>query len=94
MLALTHWDWEMHICISKLTIIGSDNSLSPDRRKAIMLTNDGILLILTLGTKFGEILNEIHKFSFKEMHLKILSVTWCQFCLGLNVLMSPSAMDE
>ena len=27
--ALTHWGCVMHICISKLTIIGSDNGLSP-----------------------------------------------------------------
>ena len=27
---LTHWGRETHICVSKLTIIGSDNGLSPD----------------------------------------------------------------
>ena len=26
---LTHWGWVMHICISKLILIGSDNGLSP-----------------------------------------------------------------
>ena len=35
----------MHIYISKLTIIGADNGLSPSRRQAIILTKDGILLI-------------------------------------------------
>ena len=36
----------------KLTIIGSDNGLSPGRRQAIILTNAGIWSILTLGNKF------------------------------------------
>ena len=38
------------------TIIGSDNGLSPGRHQAIIWTNDGILLIGTLGTNFSEIL--------------------------------------
>ena len=33
---LTHWGWATHICISKLTIIGSDNGLSPGRRQAML----------------------------------------------------------
>ena len=33
---LTHWGRVMHICICKLTIINSDNGLSPGRRKAII----------------------------------------------------------
>ena len=40
---LTHWGWETHICVGKLTIIASDNGLSPGRRQAIIWTNDGIL---------------------------------------------------
>ena len=42
--ALTHWGRVTHICVGKLTIIGSDNGLSPERRKAIIWTNAGILL--------------------------------------------------
>ena len=56
---LTHWRRVTHICASKLTTIGSDNGLSPGRRQAIIWTNDGILLIQTLGTNFSEILSEI-----------------------------------
>ena len=37
-----------HICVSKLTIIGSDNGLSPGRRQAVIWTNTGILLIMLL----------------------------------------------
>ena len=77
-----------HICVSKLTIIGSDNGLSPDRRQAIIWTNDGILLIGPLGTNFSEILMVIHAFPFKKMHLKMSSGKWRPFCLGLSVLIS------
>ena len=83
---LTHWGRVTHICVSKLTIIGSDNALSPGRRQAIIWTNDGILLIWTLGTNFSEISSEIHAVSFKKMHLKRSSAKWRPFCLGLNVL--------
>ena len=79
---LTHWGRVTHICISKLTIIGSDNGLSPGRRQAIIWTNAGILLIRTLGTNFSEILSEIHAFSFKKMHFKWSSGKWRPFCPG------------
>ena len=81
-----HWGRVTHICVSKLTIIGSDNGLSPGRRQAIIWTNAEILLIGPLGTKFGEILIEIHTFPFKKMHLKMSSGKWRPFCLGLNVI--------
>ena len=64
---LTHWGQVTHICVSKLSIIGSDNGLSPDRRQAIIWTNAEILLIGTLGTNFNEILFKIHTFSFKNI---------------------------
>ena len=83
---LTHWNRVKHICVSKLTIICSDNGLSPGRRQAIIWTNAGILLIGPLGTNFSEILNEIQTFSLKKMHLKMSSGKWRPFCLGLNVL--------
>ena len=83
---LTHWGRVTHICVSKLTIIGSDNGLSPDRRQAIIWTNAGLLLIGPLGTNFSEILIEILTFSFKKMRLKVSSAKRRPFCLGLNVL--------
>ena len=76
----------MQICVSKLTIIGSNNGLSPGRRQAIIWTNAGILLIGPSGTNFSEILIETDTFSFKKMHLKMLSVKYKPFCLSLNVL--------
>ena len=83
-LGLTHWGPVTHISVVKLTIIDSDNGLSPGRRQAIIWTNAGILLIGPLGTNVSEIL--IGTFSFKKMHLKMASAKWRPFCLGLNVL--------
>ena len=83
---LTHWGRVTHICVSKLTIIGSNNGLSPGRRQAIIWTNAGILLIGPSGTNFNEILIEILTFSFKKMRLKVSSAKRRPFCLGRNVL--------
>ena len=83
---LTHWGRVTHICVSKLTIIGADNGLSPGRRQAIIWTNAGILLTGPLGTNVNEISIEIHAFSFKEFHLKMSSGKCRPFCLGLSVL--------
>ena len=75
-----------HICVGNLTIIGSDNGLSPSRRQAIIWTNAGILLFGPLATNFNDIFIEIHIFSFKKIHLKMSSGKLRPFCLGLNVL--------
>ena len=75
-LSLTHWGRVTHICVINLTIIGSDNGLSPGRCQAIIWTNNGQLLIgpLEQTTNFSEILIEILTFSYKKMRLK--SVVW------------------
>ena len=83
---LSHWGRVTHICVSKLSIIGSDNGLSPDRRQAIIWTNAGILLIGPLGTNFSETVIESHISSFKKTHLKMSSAKWFPFCLGHNML--------
>ena len=67
----THWDRVTHVCVSELTIVGSDNGLSPGRRQAIIKTIAGVLLIVALWTNFSEISREIHAFSFMKMHLKM-----------------------
>ena len=92
----TSWSWPSivlvhrgrvtHICVHKLAIIDSNNGLLPGRRQAIIWTNAGIVLIGTLGTITSEILSEMYIFSFKKMHLKILSAKWRVFCLGFNLL--------
>ena len=72
----------MHISVSKLTIIGSDNGLSPGRRQAIFWTNAEILLIQTLGTNFTEIWNS---YIFIQENALKMSAKWRPFCLSLNV---------
>ena len=77
-----------NICISKLTVIGSNNGFSPGWRQAIIWNNARILLIGPLGINFSEILIEIHKLIFNEICLKVLPSKSHPFCLGLNVLHS------
>ena len=93
---LTHWGRVTHICVSKLTITGSDNGLSPKRHQAIIWTNAGILSIGPLGTaNFSEISIGIKRFSFKKMHFKMSSAKWRPFCLGLNELIRfPSVFKQ
>ena len=79
---LNQWGRVIDICIGDLTIyasmnrvsIGSANGLSPGRRRAIIWTNDGMLLIGPLGTNFSEILIEVLIFSFRKMWFKVSSV--------------------
>ena len=76
---LTNWGRVTHLCVGNLTIIGSDNGLSPGRRQAIIWTNAGILLIGPLETTFSEILIGIQTFSFKKILLKMSSGKWRPF---------------
>ena len=83
---LTHWGRVTHVSVSKLTVIGSDNGLSPDRWQAIIWTNAGLLLIGPMGIKSSEFLIAIKAFLFKKMRLKMPSAKRRPFCLELNVL--------
>ena len=87
-----HWGRVTHKCVSKITIIGSDNGLSPGQRQAIIWNNAGILLIRPLGTNFSEIFIGVQTFSFKKMDMKMSSEKWRPFRLGLNGLIA--ADDE
>ena len=82
---LTHRSRVAHICVGKVTIIGSDNGLSYGQRQAIIWINAGRLLIESFGINFSEIVIEIYTLSFKKIHLKMLSAICRQFCLGPNV---------
>ena len=82
-LLLTHWGHVTHICVSKLTIIGPDDGLSPGRFQTIIWTNTGILLIGPSKTNFNETLIEIYVIPFKKMHLKLSSGNWRPFCLSV-----------
>ena len=85
---LIHWGRMSHICVSKHTMYGSNNGLSPDRCQSIIWTNAGKLLIRILGIDFGEIFSEIHLFSFMKMYLKTSSAKWPSSCLGINALIN------
>ena len=79
-----------HICVRKLNIIGSDNGLSPGRRRAIIGTNAWLLIIWPLGTNFSEIYISkfiyFHWFHWRKCILKsrlrnvghLASVPMCQ----------------
>ena len=88
----TPWGWVTHICIGKLTIIGSDNGLSHGRLPSHYLKQYWNIYLYIyilnglLGRYLSEILIGVQMFSFKEMHLKMSSVKWHPFCLGLNML--------
>ena len=84
---LTHWGRVTHICVTKLTTIGSDNSLSPGRRQAIIWTNAGILLMRPLGTNFNEMLIEILTFSFMKMRFKSV------VCEMASILSRPQCVN-
>ena len=84
---LIRWARVTHICVSKLTITGSDNGLPSRRNQAMICTSAGIMLFGPLGTNFSEISIEMYTFLFKKMFLKMSSVKLWPFCLRLNVLM-------
>ena len=80
---LTHWGRVTRISSSKLTIICSDNGLSPDRRQAIIWTNAGIVLIGPLIMTFY--MKICCTFSVKKMYFKMFT-KGRPFCLILKVL--------
>ena len=65
-----------HICVNKLTIIGSDNGLSHERLQVTIWSNVGMLFIRTVGRKFGEIWSTIHTFSLNKIYFKPSSAKW------------------
>ena len=85
---LTHWGQETHICVGNLTIIGSDNGILTVGRRAIIWTNDRILLIWTLGINCSDILRWIHIFSFKNIHFKMSSAKRGPFCLEIGLCLN------
>ena len=78
-----------HICVSKLTIIGSYNGLAPGRRQTIIWTNDGILLKGPLGKKLQWNFNRNSNIFIHENALEnVVCEKRRPFCLGLGVLTS------
>ena len=83
---LTHWGRVTHICISNLTIIGSNNGLSPGRRQAIVWTNTGKLFIRTIGknsVKFQSKFRHFHKKNaFENVIWKITAILFHPQCVN------------
>ena len=73
-ISLTHCGRVTHICVCKLTIIGSDNGLLPGQHQTIIWTNAGILLIGPLGTKLQWNVFEIQTCSFNKLQVKMASI--------------------
>ena len=87
-IVIIHWGQVTHIYVSKVTIISSDNGLSPGQRQAIIWATAGILLIGLLGTNFSEISIKIHAVSIKKNNFNVSSWKWRTFCLCLILLMA------
>ena len=77
---LSHRGGMTHVCVSKLTIRGSDNGFLPGR-----WTNAVILLIGSLGTNFSEI--DMYAFSITKMQCRrengghLVSTSMCQLLI-------------
>ena len=79
------------VCVDILTIIGSDNGLSPGQRQAIIWTNDRILSIRPLGIRNSYIF--IQEYAFEKVFCKmgvILSQPQCVNFIVSNVPVSTS----
>ena len=84
---LNHWGRVTHICMGDLTIIGSDNGLTPGRRQAITWSNAVILLIGPSGTNLSEILIKIHTFqgnAYKTVVCKTAAILSQPQCVRLS----------
>ena len=68
-------------CVGNLTIIGSDNGLSPGRRQAIIWTNAEILFF---KNRFSDILIKILTFSLKKNAFENIVCKMAVIYLGLN----------
>ena len=80
---LSQWNRVTHICISNITITGSDNGLSSARRQAIIYANAGLLSIGTLGTNFSEILYiSIQENPFENVVWKMASLLCRPQCVN------------
>ena len=81
-----------YICVSKLTIIGLDNGLSPGWCQAIIWTNDGMLLIGLLETNQWNLNRNLHSFSqenpFENVVRKLAAIlSWPQ-CVNIAPLLT------
>ena len=85
-LSYRYWGRMTHICVSKLTTIGSDNGLSHGRCKAIIWTKAGNIVEWGPGNEIQWTFNRNLNISFKIKQFKMASGKWRSFFFGLNVL--------
>ena len=63
-------EWRIYASVN-YGIIGSDHTMSPVQRQAIIWTKWWLVVNMTHGTYFNEILFEIQMFLLKEMHIEM-----------------------
>ena len=85
--ALIHWGRVTHMCVSELTIIGSDNGLSPGRRQAIIWTREWWNIVnWTLRNKLQWNFIRNSNIFIQQNALENVVCEMASICLGLNVL--------
>ena len=82
----------MHSCISKLTINGSDNGLSPGRHQTIHWTNAGILWIRTLWSLNSYIF--IQENALENVTWKMAAILSRSHCVNMHssILLMDTAL--
>ena len=87
---LTHWGRvkHIHVYVSKLTIIGSDNSLSRAWRQSIIRTNAGFVSFRPQGPYINEISIKIQHFHSRKCiwRCRLWNDGYLQSSLGVIVL--------
>ena len=91
--ALIHWGQVTHICVSKLTIIGWDNGLSPGQCQAIIWTDVDFSLLRDCGFHLWAISRWETKVSFCMMSLKIILLKLLTQPLGGQWVNSLAPVD-
>ena len=88
---LTLWGRVTHICVSKQTIVGSENGLSPGRGQVIIWTCAGLLVIWTFGNKLQWNFNKnsyifIQENAFENVVWKMATISSRPQCVKLILI--------
>ena len=78
--SLNHWGRVTHICVGNLTIIGSDNGLSPGRRRSHYLNQYCLIVNWTLGKKLQWNQNKKANVLIHKNAYEMPPVRWRPFC--------------
>ena len=91
---LTLWGLVTHICISKLTFIGSDKGLLPGAPPSYYLNLYWNIVNWTLGNKLQWTLNRNLYIFIQENAFENDVWKWLPFCLSLNVLIVGGTLQH